>query len=280
MRWLPYWLMGMVVAAMNIGGAQEQQRPTDPPPERMDLFLLVGQSNMAGRGPIGAEDREAMPGVWVQAKDLSWRPAMDPLHYDKPEIAAVGLGRSFARAVQLAAAGPAGARQIGLIPAAFGGSALDEWKPGSPHYNEAVRRTRAALGPGRRLRGILWHQGEADSKDEALARSYVARFAVFIKQLRADLGAGPEVPVVVGELGRFYRDRPNDAAKYAELVNAQLKQIPGSGLVPKAAFVSSDGLTDKGDATHFDTRSLHELGARYAAAFLGLEPGWGAAGRR
>lgn len=235
-------------------------------PRDLDLFLLIGQSNMAGRGAIGLEERATLPGIWVQTKDLQWKPAVDPLHYDKPEIVGVGLGRSFARA--LTAVRPSAS--IGLIPAAFGGSALDEWKPGSLHYTEAIRRTRAALRDGR-LRGILWHQGEADAKDEGLAHSYLKRFDAFIRQLRTDLDA-PDVPVIVGELGRFYRNRPNDGAKYAEVVIAQLRQVPGS--VQHSAFVSSEGLTDKGDSTHFDTPSLHEFGARYAAAFLRLDRSW------
>jgi hypothetical protein len=235
-------------------------------PRNLDLFLLIGQSNMAGRGVIGPEDRTLLPGIWVQTKDLSWKPAVDPLHYDKPGIAGVGLGRSFAQA--LIAGRPSGS--IGLIPAAFGGSALDEWKPGSLHYTEAVRRTRAALRDGR-LRGILWHQGEADAKEEGLAHSYAKRFEVFIRQLRADLDA-PDVPVIVGELGRFYRNRPNDGAKFAEVVVAELRKIPAS--VRHSAFVSSEGLTDKGDGVHFDTRSLQEFGTRYAAAFLRLDPSW------
>jgi hypothetical protein len=232
----------------------------------LDLFLLIGQSNMAGRGVIGPEDRTVLPAIWVQAKDLSWNSAVDPLHYDKPDIAGVGLARSFARALTAERPGAS----IGLIPAAFGGSALDEWKAGSLHYTEAVRRTRAALRYGK-LRGILWHQGEADSKDEDLAHSYAKRFEAFIQQLRADLDA-PDVPVIVGELGRFYRNRPNDGAKFADVVVAQLRKIPDS--VPHSAFVSSEGLTDKGDGVHFDTRSLHEFGSRYAAAFLRIYPSW------
>jgi hypothetical protein len=235
-------------------------------PRNLDLFLLIGQSNMAGRGVIGQEDRTPLPRIWVQTKDLSWKPAVDPLHYDKPDIAGVGLGRFFARALT---AGRPGA-SIGLIPAAFGGSALDEWKPGSLHYSEAVRRTRAALRDGR-LRGILWHQGEADAKAEGLAHSYAKRFEAFIRQLRTDLDA-PDVPVIVGELGRFYRNRPNDGAKFADIVVAELRKIPNS--VRHSAFVSSEGLTDKGDGVHFDTRSLQEFGARYAAAFVRLEPSW------
>lgn len=232
-------------------------------PKNLKLFLLIGQSNMAGRGEAGDADRQPIPGIWVQAQDLSWKPAVAPLHYDKPAIAGVGLGRSFAQAVAAAHPGVS----IGLIPAAFGGSALDEWKPGSTHYTEAIRRTRAALRNGA-LAGILWHQGEADSGSETLAKSYAERFQAFIQQLRTDLAAA-QIPVVVGELGRFFHDRPSGGAKYAAVVVEQLRLIPDR--VPQSAFVSAEKLTDKGDLTHFDTRSLHELGRRYAAAYLKLE---------
>lgn len=231
--------------------------------ENLQLFLLIGQSNMAGRGVIGEEERTPVPGIWMLSQDLSWKPAVDPLHYDKPEIAGVGLGRPFAQAVLERHPG----QQIGLIPAAFGGSALDEWQPEAKHYTEAIRRTKAALKNGR-LRGILWHQGESDSGKEDLANSYVQRFVVMIQQLRSDLNA-PDVPVLVGELGRFFRNRPKDGAKYADIVVEQLRLIPSR--VPHSAFVSSEGLTDKGDQTHFDTRSLREFGRRYAEAFRRLD---------
>lgn len=232
-------------------------------PENLNLFLLTGQSNMAGRGVIGPDESRPIPGLWVLTRELAWKPAVDPLHYDKPEIVGAGLGRPFAQA--LLAARPQ--QQIGLIPAAFGGSALEEWKPGSKHYSEAVRRTKAALHNGT-LRGILWHQGEADSGREDLANSYAQRFEAMIRQLRADLNA-PNVPVIVGELGRFYRNRPNGGAQFADTVVQQLRLIPGR--VPHSEFVSSEGLTDKGDQTHFDTQSLRKLGQRYAEAFRKLE---------
>src|SRR4051794_39509484 len=150
-----------------------------PVPDDLDLFLLIGQSNMAGRGVIGPEERAPVPGIWVLTEDLQWKPAVDPLHFDKPEIVGAGLGRPFAQALLASHPG----KQIGLIPAAFGGSALDEWKPGSKHYSEAIRRTKSALRNGR-LRGILWHQGEADSGREELAKTYVQRFEAMIRQLR------------------------------------------------------------------------------------------------
>lgn len=95
------------------------------PPSELDLFLLTGQSNMAGRGAAEAQDSVPIDGVFALNRELAWAPAVDPLHWDKP-IAAVGLGRSFAASLQKCGS----ARQVGLIPATFGRTSLEKWKPG------------------------------------------------------------------------------------------------------------------------------------------------------
>lgn len=223
-------------------------------PGPMQIFLLIGQSNMAGRGAVEAPDRVPHPRVFMLTKELAWVPAVDPMHFDKPEIIGTGLGKTFGAV--LADADPAAV--IGLVPAAFGGSALDEWSPGGKHYTNAIARTREALKHGR-LAGILWHQGESDSAPEKAA-TYAARFARMIARLRADLDAG-DVPVLVGETGRF---RPDGAA-----INAALATVPEQ--VPRCAFVSAEGLTDKGDKVHFDSAALREFGRRYAKAWQDLQ---------
>ena len=222
-------------------------------PADLQVFLLIGQSNMAGRGVVEAQDRVPHPRVFMLTKELAWVPAVDPMHFDKPERIGTGLGKTFGAV--LATADPGAV--IGLVPAAFGSTTLDEWAPGQPHYANAVARAKEALKHGK-LAGILWHQGEADSAPAQVA-TYQVRFAKMIAQLRADLDA-PDVPVVVGETGRF---RADGAA-----INAVLAQLPG--FVPRCAFVSAEGLGDKGDKIHFDSAGLRELGRRYAAAWQEL----------
>lgn len=224
-------------------------------PENMQIFLLIGQSNMAGRGVVEAQDQTPHPRVFMLTKAMAWVPAVDPVHYDKPERIGTGLGKTFGAV--LAEADPA--VTIGLVPAAFGGSALDEWTPGAPHYLNAVARAKEAIKHGR-LAGILWHQGEADSAPD-LAATYAVRFARMIAHLRADLDA-QEVPVIVGETGRF---RPDGAA-----INAVLAGLPR--FVPHCALASAEGLADKGDKLHFDSPAFRELGRRYAAAWQTLQP--------
>lgn len=233
----------------------------------MDLFLLIGQSNMAGRGLIEEQDRVAHPRVNMFSKEDKWVPAVEPVHFDRPDRLGVGLGRSFA--VTLAASAPNAT--IGLIPCAMGGSALDEWKPGGKLYDEAVRRTKLAMVSGR-LRGILWHQGEADSNNLDRARSYAARWHEVMTTLRKDLNAA-DVPIVVGELGRFLYTREKNDYPYARMVGEQ--QAAFSVAEHKVGFASSEGLGHKGDVLHFDSPALREFGRRYAHAFLALDPAWG-----
>ena len=64
-----------------------------------EIVLLIGQSNMAGRGVVEEQDRQPIPRVFMLNKAMEWVPAVDPVHFDKPDIAGVGLARSFAKGV-------------------------------------------------------------------------------------------------------------------------------------------------------------------------------------
>jgi hypothetical protein len=233
--------------AWSIGAAASE------PPTDMKIFLLIGQSNMAGRGKVEPMDQVPHPRVFVLNKDREWVPAVDPLHFDKPERIGTGLGKTFGEAIAEAHPGA----KIGLVPAAFGGSALDEWAPGQPHYVAAVERAKVALRRGK-LAGILWHQGEADSAPDKAA-TYTLRFERLIAVLRAEFEA-PDVPVVVGETGRFRAE--------GATINAVIAGLPAR--VPHCAFVSAEGLGDQGDKVHFDSAAFRELGRRYAKAWRAL----------
>ncbi|MDX9868557.1 MAG: sialate O-acetylesterase [Kiritimatiellia bacterium] len=219
-------------------------------PADLRLFLLIGQSNMAGRGKVTPADGQTHPRLFMLDKANAWVPAKDPVHFDKPTIAGVGLGSEFARCV----AAEAPDAKVGLIPCAFGGTRLDQWKPGTALYSNAVARTRLAMKSGR-LQAILWHQGEGDCAPEKIA-TYPARFSAMIGSLRQDVGA-PDVPVIVGELGRF-------RGTYAAF-NAMLPQVTRA--VPRSARVSSEGLGANPDNVHFSRDALIEFGKRYFAAY-------------
>jgi len=227
-------------------------------PENFHIILLVGQSNMAGRGRVADEDREPHPRVLMLTQELTWQPAVDPLHFDKPKIVGVGPGRSFGIAYAEANPGVT----VGLVPCAVGGSAITSWVPGGYHeqtkshpWDDMLPRARAAFKVGR-LKAILWHQGEADC-NPAAAERYAARLRDLVGRFREAFNA-PEVPFLIGQLGSF-PGRPWTVA--TEQVDAAHRNLPAK--LPAVGFVSAEFLTDKGDAVHFDAASSRTLGRRY-----------------
>ena len=225
----------------------------------MDVFLLMGQSNMAGRGLL--EDVEAIRDERIRAfRDHRWSAAQEPLHDDRP-TAGVGLAMSFARSVLAADA----CDEVGLVPCAVGSTPLQRWLPGGDLYRRAASLAREAARDGA-VKAVLWHQGEQDSRTEADASGYCRRFRGMVQALRAELDA-PALPVVVGELGEYLSQRPD--FRHFRTVNAELRKA--SETLSGCACVSSQDLTHKGDSLHFDAPSLRRFGERYAEAYLGLQ---------
>lgn len=238
-----------------LAGLSVSQEAETGPRDSFHVYLLLGQSNMAGRGKVGEEDRTPHPRVFSLTKEEKWAPAVEPLHFDKP-VAGVGPGLAFGKA--MAEADPA--IRVGLVPCAAGGSPIESWTPGGYHgqtkshpYDDAIRRARAALKKGV-LKGILWHQGESNQPE-----GYREKLIELVGRLRKELAA-PEVPFIVGELGRFrgYPDGPN--AKKNRIFQA----VPT--FIPKSACVSSEGLGARRDGIHFTAEASRELGRRYARA--------------
>jgi len=226
---------------------------------KLNIFLLIGQSNMSGRGLLADVPKLSHPEVQM-FRENCWTSAVEPLHTDRPEIVGVGLGMRFA--IELIEAG--GFAPIGLIPCAVGSSPLSRWMPKADLYENTVATVKAALEYGN-LAGILWHQGENDSGSRDDAASYGERFSNMIENLRADLSA-ESVPVIAGELGHFLKQK--QGYDFFDLVNQQLRDLEGS--LPAYACVGAEGLNDKGDVLHFDATSLREFGHRYAKRFLSL----------
>lgn len=237
------------------------------PRGEMQLFLLVGQSNMAGRGTVEATDTMPVSRVWMFTAVQQWAPATDPMHFDKPKVVGVGPGRAFGNAV--AAARPRA--EVGLIPAAVGGSSIRSWQPGAVDsatgthpYDDAIARARAAAASGR-LTGILWLQGESDGNVRN-ADDYAGRMRDVIANMRRDLGA-PDVPFLIGQMGRF-AERP--WSEYRERVDSAHRAVVAT--TSRAVFVETGGLKHRGDTVHYDAASAREIGRRYAKSFLLLRP--------
>jgi hypothetical protein len=238
-------------------------QPVAPPsdPAKFEIYLLVGQSNMAGRGKVTAEDKKPVPNVLILNSTNEWVSQGDPIHFDKP-VAGVGLGLTFGKLMAEKKPGTV----IGLVPCAVGGTAIAKWKPGAELFKNAVVRAELAQKSGT-LKGILWHQGEAESGSEARAQAYAQELTKVATGFREALHA-PDAPFIAGELGHFLYTRSEAKSPFAKLLNEQLATLPK--LLPNSAVVSAKDLKDKGDELHFDADSQREFGKRYFEALQGL----------
>ena len=234
---------------------------TPPAREFFHVYLLMGQSNMAGRGaPVPAQQADD-PRILSLNPEGQWTVARDPLH---PKIgrAEPGVGPGLAFAREMLKSDPA--ITIGLVPCAVGGTPLRRWTKGADLYEQALARARLAA-PAGQLKGVLWHQGESDTTTRANAESYGDRLSQMLRDLRQDLGQ-PELPVVVGQLGEFLS---LEKQPFADTVRAALRGLPDR--VPHTGYADSAGLGHGGDQLHFSAAAQQELGVRFAKAMLGLQ---------
>jgi len=293
MKYIHQFLITVFISAAAILGAQEPApqapskvkagkietpAPTHPPLQpveitklpgdtaQLDLYLLMGQSNMKGRGTMPEEPKHDPRIVMMHLKDDSWYVARHPLHltgdpktFAGHDNAGVGPGLAFAEA--LAAQNPKVA--VGLVPCAVGGSSIHLWQKGAKLYDQALRRAKLALqttAPVKaRIRGVLWLQGEANANTAGLA-VHESKLLKLIDDLRADL-ALPDLPFIactIGEMG--------DASQLADkaAMNQLLLALP-SKRAHTACVDARDLKTHIGDSVHFDTPAQSEIGKRFAA---------------
>jgi hypothetical protein len=259
-------ILTILIACFSTGLANAQSTPATPPAKQnFHLYLLMGQSNMVGRDLKGMDLQQENPRVLSLDSEGKWVVAKDPLHSKVGKIASgVGPGLSFATEMLKGETDPK--ITIGLIPCAVGGTPLKRWVKGGDLYEQAIARARAASEDGV-IKGMIWHQGESDSNEQANADSYGTRLTGMIQDLRKDLGQ-PELPVVVGQLGEFLALTPQKHP-HAATVQAAIKKIPDT--VPHTAFADCAGLGHKGDKLHFSAEAAKELGTRFAHAMTGLQ---------
>ena len=224
-------------------------------------FLLIGQSNMAGRGFINEAKKIDTTHIQI-LRNGRWQPMFRPINPDRP-FSGVSLAESFAERY----AADYGV-DVGLICCADGGTKLNQWEEGSLLYENAVTQARLAQRTSK-IVGILWHQGEGDCGAEFYP-TYKERFEKFLKDLRRDLNL-EDVPFLVGGLGDFLVNCPLDEKlKNSPILNEEFKKIARDNKL--VGYVSAEGLGSNPDLLHFSAEALYEFGLRYYEEFAKLAP--------
>lgn len=226
-------------------------------------FLIVGQSNMAGRGFLAeAEPLDNCDGRLKNLRNGRWQIMHRPINPDR-HTSGTCLAESFAKAY--AEAHPD--VEVGIIPCADGGTSADQWAEGSLLFDNAVNCARLAMRTSH-LVGILWHQGESDC-EEHLYPCYFDKVKAIMAAFRRALG-DDGLPIVVGGLGEFLKERTSspELTNYTH-INADLIRLAEQ--TDGIAFAPADGLSANPDNLHFSHAALKEFGLRYYAAFRTVE---------
>ncbi|CAN1134447.1 Probable carbohydrate esterase At4g34215 [Linum perenne] len=235
------------------------------------IFLLAGQSNMAGRGGVITKHKikkwdgvippemESHPEILRLTADMKWETAKEPLHadIDATKICGVGPGMAFSKAVKERLGEGGGV--IGVVPCGVGGTAIAKWARGEELYENMVKRAKESVkcgGEGAEIKCLLWCQGESDTTSEHVAAAYRGNFEKLIQHVREDLGL-PHLPVVQMVI-------TSGDGKYVEHVReAQL-----GANIENLVRVDAQGLKLNPDNLHLTTESQVKLGHMMADAYI------------
>lgn len=239
-----------------------------------DLWVIAGQSNSSGMGRGIVYDPPEL-GLHLFRNSEAWSLAFHPMN-DSTDTAHVvnrdarNPGHSpylhFARLLKQQLGYP-----IGLVQTAFGGSPLSEWNPTENEdaqlYNNMLHCIERVGGV---VKGILWYQGEFDSTDLTLAKTYAERFEATVKAWRTALKQ-PDLAILTVQINRLYTrsDWPSsdDLRRGWSIVQEAQRQathtISHLTVVPTLDLPLSDGIHNSPSANMI-------LGDRMARAALGM----------
>ncbi len=235
--------------------AQEVPAGAVAPESPTLIFLLAGQSNMAGLAEVSLLPQafQTLPSnvrIW---NGTAW-----------VKMAAQGLtfGPEIAFAYAVATALPD--ERIGIVKFAQGGTAIAQWNPKNAQslYGELMKQYRAALAaaPKARPAAMLWMQGERDSREVATATAYERNLKELVSVTRQHVDE-PKLAFLCGLV-----NPPVQTYPYVNKVRAAQTTLPKQ--MANVAVVSTDGLPKQADNLHYNVPGQLELGLRFAKAYF------------
>ncbi|MDP4285517.1 MAG: sialate O-acetylesterase [Bacteroidota bacterium] len=236
-----------------------------PPKENVCVFIMAGQSNMAGRAFVEPQDTLPNPRIISINKEKQLIRAKEPLHFYEPGLQGLDCGMSFAR--ELINHLNKGIVVL-LLPCAVGGSSINFWLNDSSFRDihlksNFMEKVELAKKYGH-LKGILWHQGESDAEADKIPayENNLKELFKFFRQYAHD----DSLPILIGELGSY--PVKLSTKRNWESINKTIDHVAFSDQY--CSLVHTGDLKSKEDFIHFNSKSQRILGQRYAVAYLEL----------
>lgn len=234
-----------------------------PAKDKLWVFIMAGQSNMAGRGVVQPGDTLPQSNIITINKKNEWIYAKEPLHFYQPALTGLDCGMSFAKYL---AENISKDITIAILPTAVGGSSINYWLNDSVFngvklQSNLIEKIHFATQNGV-LKGIIWHQGESDA-----TKSGIPLYKKNLKELfciMRDKSGNQNLPIFAGELGSYSVNK--ETKKNWSTITKIIHEVADQD--PNLYVIETSDLTPKIDKIHFDTESQRKLGQRYAEAYL------------
>lgn len=239
--------------------AEENQNTPPLQPERW-IFLMAGQSNMAGRAVIESQDTITNPRILTINSIGETILAKEPLHFYEPNLAGLDCGLNFGKV--LISHLPENITVL-ILPTAVGGSSIKQWINNENHrdvklLDNFIEKVNIGNDSGT-IKGIIWHQGERDANNNGI-ENYPENLIQLFSKFR-EIVNKPNLPILIGELGAFSNDNQN-WQRINDIINSY------SEIDNNCSVISTSDLQDKGDKIHFNSEAQRTMGERFAYEIL------------
>ena len=228
----------------------------------LKVFVCAGQSNMKG---VCAEVSELPEEIRKQPENVVFNPKRNgpawlPLEAANVQKAGFGPELSFAQEMSEHLGEP-----VGIIKHAVGGTELaTRWDPDGDKslyqvlfsYVQKAKESREI-----EIVGMIWMQGEADSKNEEYAAAYEQNLKDFVARARKDFDV-EAMPYIAG------RVNPPKGAKYVN--PARVRAAQENAEISHYAYINCDELTKVADGVHYDAAGTVEMGRLFAKKMVAL----------
>jgi hypothetical protein len=247
---------------MNFPKFIEQQQKL-PKKENVWVFIMAGQSNMAGRAQVEPSDTISNQRILSINSKGELILAKEPLSFYEPKMKGLDCGVSFGR--ELFKHIP-DSISILLVPTAVGGSGIDQWICDSLHRGVRLmsnfkEKVQISHKYGH-IKGLLWHQGESDAK-ESLVYNYSKKLKKIFKIFR-EITKEKNLPILTAQIGTFGLDKIlQNNINQAIVVNSKKDK--------HTYIIRNDDFADNGDKLHFDSKSQRIMGERFAKKYIEIK---------
>lgn len=234
-----------------------------PSPDSVLVFIMAGQSNMAGRARVEPKDTISNKRILTINDQGELILAKEPLHNFEPSKAGLDCGVSFGTSILNKILEN---YYVLILPTAVGKSNIEQWINDSicggikllSNYKEKIEI-------GKRygaIKGVLWHQGENDALNDGNILMYEKRLSILFTKFR-QIAQNDTLPIIIGELGSFSKE--NEKWQH---INLAIHEYSKKDIYSR--YVFTQDLNHGGDRVHFDAEGQREMGRRFADKYLDI----------